>query len=144
MLRKFVYRLLHDQRGNNLIAYALVLGGIAIAGATYLSRVSGNLKAGLGHQADKIAVTAGTYQAPAAATPPSNPTQRPRPPRRPPEAAEAAGKKARRANSSARHRRSSCRFEYRGSYRMASEGLLPDPRLATWVEESVAALNNGK
>jgi Flp pilus assembly pilin Flp len=66
MLRKFVSSLLHDQRGNNLIAYALLLGGIAVAGATYLSQVSTDLKAGLNNQADKIAVTAGTYKAPAA------------------------------------------------------------------------------
>jgi Flp pilus assembly pilin Flp len=69
MLRKFASNLLRDQKGNNLIAYALVLGAIAIAGATYLSRVSNGLKAGLNHQATKIAQTAGTYKAPASAKP---------------------------------------------------------------------------
>jgi Flp pilus assembly pilin Flp len=68
--------LIRDERGNNLIAYALLAGAVAIAGASFLSRVSNDLKTGLNNQGSSLAETAGTtWQTPgsSSATTPSSP-----------------------------------------------------------------------
>jgi Flp pilus assembly pilin Flp len=80
MIRKFstaLRRFTRNQRGNNLIAYALILGAIGVAGAGYLANVSTSLKAGLNNQGAKLAQTAGTtWTTPGSptATSPSSPT----------------------------------------------------------------------
>jgi Flp pilus assembly pilin Flp len=85
MIRKFsnaLRKFTRDERGNNLIAYALILGAVGIAGAGYLANVSTSLKAGLNNQGAKLAQTAGTtWTTPGSptATSPTSPTITPTP-----------------------------------------------------------------